>query len=313
MDSCQEEAVNGLVSYEKAKVWFKQFVQNETVVEKKRLIFACEGMYPKSFDTNPNITLVPYSKSVWDSVVDNKEKGGCTKLLGTELSAMAWVEVILNSSKVKTVHVYPIVSAIRWICKNGKFKGQPRNIVQRFNSHFYYLMKAKFTTGEEFYQALKNFRMHMLGYHQNCKSVPVGQQDGNPDVGTCELAGTICKKGRQNDQDFIFEVNSTCDVLEKPYNAKICECYLHDDFTTSNESFNQKLLFFRPKSTHFTKSERPRLIFAAMDWNAQSIHIDSSCVGRASVEGDTLEQILAYRLAWRSRLLAKLMAHPVLN
>ena len=45
----------------------------------------------------------------------------------------------------------------------------------------------------------------------------------------------------------------------------------------------------------------------------RELFLSFSFVDRDSVEGDTLEQILAYRLAWRSRLLAKLMAHPVLN
>ena len=145
----------------------------------------------------------------------------------------------------------------------------------------------------------------MLGIHTDCKK-PIEGHEGNESGGTCSFAGTINKVGRQKDEDYIEEINVACDALDAKLTTRTAKWYIHGDYTTSNESLNQKFLKFRPKMIHFRKSERARLLFAAMDWNAQLYHIDSSCVGGA--EGNSLEEILKYRMAWRQELLDVLLS-----
>ena len=310
IENCKENFTHPttkLVEYKAAKTWLKELIRYEIEVFGKRIIFAVTGQTPTELQENQDVTVLEFSQELWDSVLNNKEKGGCTLKLAKQLYTMKWVEVLIDGVGVKTEKVYPILSTIRWESKNGVFKGKARTFSQRFNTHFYHCCRSGYTTGQEFLDALRNFRLHMLGHHERCKPVQEGEE-ANDDCGTCKYAGKTEKVGRQNDAAYASEVNAACDVLDGRLNAKTAKNYLHGDFTTSNECFNKYALTYRPKLIHFKKSELARLLFAAMDWNAQRNHIDSSCLG--GIEGETYEQILLFRLGWRNELLEKLMENP---
>ena len=213
------------------------------------------------------------------------------------MTRVAWLELGTFTKAKRTSSKFPLIV-------HTKFKGAGDNyygVADKFRTHFYGTGDKDYPDdGLVFQQIILNYPEHVKGFHQKC---PHG----------CPHHGTTHKAGVQLLPEWSKEVDEFFKFIKKKYTLRVCKKYTRGRYTSTVESFNHFLLYYRPKLVHFRTSELARCYCAALDWNSKLNHIHRSCVLAGTEGGNTLEAVSAHRGAWRERVLLNICDRPVVQ
>ena len=217
------------------------------------------------------------------------------------MGTVTWFQVTATAGRRQKEPVYAHLKYTRWPDRDDPEK--KRNFMGRFNGHFSrHVAAGHHKNGKALYEAILNFEPHMCGLHgEYCR----------PPLGTCCGADEEkLPRGRQCNPDYRKEVREVfAQMMKGKWSVREAQYYTMGVYTAQVESFNRFLLFYRPKLVHFHKCELARVMCAAMDWNAKKNHVLRSCIG--GPEGDTLDEVVAFRESWRDEVLKHMLAYPV--